>query len=427
MSRYKSLAFLTRTVLGNLGLCELPSLDVATLRSLVSGPRKDPNPFLDRVRENEPVCWLPQIDAWLITRHAHIRELLLDARLTSDPRAHRRYTAPRDSSAANWLTDMPFRATPSDPKSTGRRLVSSAMTPRAVESAKDRIREVVEEAASRLRHRSGVVDLIQEFTSPIAATVIGRIAGVPPKGDDEVRFQRLARNATRAIRPFLSRRKRVETERACADMCEYVSSLVRDRIESPRADLISEMLLASDPKDPRTVRSIAAVVSGLVSAGTGTSGTACARALRTLFHHEDSMRRLRKDESLVPRAVDELLRYDSGLLVMPRYVLQPFHFGGKPLTKGQLVVLCLHSGNRDPRAFAKPDVLDFDRDTSSSLSFSHGGHYCIGANLARATLVDMLSAALELLPESARLLDDRVRWSSRGMMSQIQTLPVDFG
>lgn len=400
--------------------------ELSPMESLVLGSGQDPVPFLSRVREEDPVCWLPVLDCWLVTRHDDVRGLFVDPRVTADPRVFDRYVAPADPVAAKWLNEMPFRTAPADPKS-GRRLVLAATTPRAAEMARMRIREVVQEVSATLKGREGVIDFVGEYTSPVAATVISRILGVPPKGDDEARFQKLARNATRAIRPFLSPKKRMETEKACAEICEYVSALIDERRVKPGDDMISDLIRASDMKDPSATENIARVVAALVSAGTGTSGTAGARALRTLLGLPQQLEALRRDEGMVPRAVEELLRYDSGQLVMPRYVVEDFELRGKEIRKGQLIALCLLGANRDPRVFADPDRVDFDRDNSLAMSFGFGRHYCAGANIARTTLAEMLKGALHLLPSQARLVEDQVRWSARGMMSQLSSLPVDVG
>jgi cytochrome P450 len=84
------------------------------------------------------------------------------------------------------------------------------------------------------------------------------------------------------------------------------------------------------------------------------------------------------------------------------------------------------SSNRDPRVFADPDRLDLRRDARAHMGFSYGHHYCGGANIARMQLRLMLDAALDFIPPGARLLEDQIRWSEKGVMSQIKTLPVDF-
>jgi cytochrome P450 len=388
---------------------------------------RDPAPLFAGLRDDSPVHWLPGFDAWLITRHEDVRLLFADPRVTADPRAYEKYTAPAEGSAARWLDEMPFRAAPAECQSLGRRLVSAAFTPRAVKRMEECVGGVVEDFAAPLRGRSGVVDLIGAFTSPISSGVIGRILGVPPNGSDTERFVKLARKATRAINPFLSPEKREQTERASVEIGEYVLGLIPERRKVRRPDLISDLLEASASDSPATDGQIAAVVAGIVSAGTGTAGISGARAIRTLFHHPEQLEALREDRSLLPNAVEELLRFDSGVFGMPRYVIEDFELRGQILRKGQLVVLSLMGANRDPRVFDDPDRLDLRRDARDSLSFGHGPHFCIGASLARVELRRMLDAALDFLPSQSLLQEDAIRWSTGGILSQLRSLPVHFG
>jgi cytochrome P450 len=395
--------------------------------TLVAGPRRDPMPFLAELRERDPICWLPGIDTWLVTRHAEVRLLFSDRRLTTDARAYERYQRPADPRAARALDQMPFRSTSPGTESLGRRLVSSALTPRATSRLEAGLRALVEEYAAPLRERRGVVDLIAGFTSPVSATAIGRLLGVPPKGDDEAHFTTLARKATRAIRPLLSEKKRIRTEQATLEIGDYVSELVAERRALPRADLISDLVRSAESEGGASDEDITRVIAALVTVGTGTTSTSAARALRSLLTHPEQLALLRRDRSLLPNAARELLRYDSGVLVMPRYVIEDFELLDRPFRKGQLVLLSMTAANRDPRVFPDPDVLDLRRDTKHSLAFGQGPHYCIGANLALIEMRLMIGAALDFLPEDARLLEDEIRWSSRGLMSQINSLPVDFG
>jgi cytochrome P450 len=251
--------------------------------------------------------------------------------------------------------------------------------------------------------------------------------GVPPKGEDEIRFQQLARRVSRGIRPFLSDEQRRETESASVEIAEHVLRLVAERRQASGDDMISDLLAASDATTHASDEEIAHVVSALISVGTGTPGAACTRALWALLRHPLQLALLRSERSLLDNAVGELMRYDSSLSLFARYALEDFELRGRTIKKGQLVALSLIGANHDPRVFPDdPDGLDLRRDTSEALSFGYGLHYCPGANLARVELRLMLDAALDFLPPHARLLEDQMRWSSRGLASQIKSLPVDF-
>lgn len=387
----------------------------------------DPAVLIADLREQDPVHWLPGFEAWVVTRYEDVRLLFADARVTADPRAYEHYATPTDTEAARWLENMPFRSTSTESNSLGRRLVAAALTPRAAARTARTVQEVVEEFAHPLRMRSGVIDVIGEFTVPVSSNLIGRILGVPPQGEDAARFVKMARKVTRAINPFLTPEKRAQTERATIEIGDYVLGLIVERRNTPRADIISDLVTASMGDTPATDADIARVVAGLVSAGTGTTSLAAARAIRSLLRHPDQLALVRADRDFLSVAVDELLRFDSGVLGFPRYALQDFDLRGKSIQKGQPLLLSLMGANRDPRVFAEPDRLDLRRDASAALSFGHGPHYCIGANLARVELQHMIDAALDFLPPDAVLLEDQIKWSAGGFLSQIRSLPVDVG
>jgi cytochrome P450 len=392
---------------------------------------RDATRVIAQLRERDPVHWIPGLDAWFVTRYEDVRLLFADPRVTADPRHFERYVVPTEPGAELWLSDPPFIGAKPGSPSRGRGLVSAALRPRAIVRASDRIRDVVEHFAAPLRKRSGNVDLVAEFTSPIPGAVIGRILGVPPKGEDEARFHTLSRKMARTVNPILTDKKRRQTERATAELCDYLLELVHARRAHPREDLISDLIRVSDAatetETPATPEDIVRLVSGLVSAGTETIRLAATRAIRALLQHPDQLARLRGDRSLLPSAVVELLRYDMGLFGMPRYVLEDFELRGRRLREGQLVVLSFTGAHRDPRVFAAPDRLDLCRETNNLVAFGHGLHHCIGSHVARAELRLMLDAALDFLPEDARLLEGQIRWSGFGALSHIKSLPVDFG
>jgi cytochrome P450 len=284
----------------------------------------------------------------------------------------------------------------------------------------------VEDFAAPLRGRTDRVDLIAEFTIPVSTTTIGRILGVPPKHEDETRFRRLAVKATTAINPLLSDEKKQRAEQAAADMGDYIFALVEERRAAPSDDLISDLLKASDGGRPASPDDVTRVIAALVSAGTSTANAACGRALHTLLKQPDQLSLLRRDRSILPNAVDELLRYHSGLSIMPRYVLEDLSVRGRTLRTGQLVLLSLLGANRDPRVFCEPDRVDLRRDARDAVTFGYGTHYCIGANIARMELRLMIDAALDVMPPDALLLEDEIRWGKKGWMGQMKSLPVNF-
>lgn len=387
----------------------------------------DPGPAFDRLRERDPVHWVEELGVWFVTRHEDVRQLYADPRLTPDPRAWERHRSHRDADPAAGRLDNPFHDGSAGEAGRARRIVSAALTPRAVARMEARMREVVEHFAAPLRERRDVVDLQGEFTSPIPGTVISRITGVPAKGADEARFRELARKTVRSVNPILSDEKLRRTEQASRELFAYVRGLTFERMQGPREDLISDLLQVSAGRPGDVVEDVVGIVVALVATGTEATVLAATRALYALLRHPDQLALLRADRALLPDAVEELLRFDAGLTEMPRYALADFELHGTKVRKGQMLVLSMAAAHRDPRVYADPTRLDLRRAPRDLVAFGFGPHYCIGASLARAELRMMLDAALDFLPPGARVLEDQVRWSTKGLANRMKSLPVAFG
>ena len=386
----------------------------------------NPDRVIARLRDEDPVHLIPGLGGWMVTRYDDVRALFTHPDTTNDRRAYENYTLPEDP-MARWIAENSPFAAPPDQHARMRKLVSAALTPRAVKRMSGQIRSVVQEFATSIRGRKGVVDLYSEFTEPIPNVVIGRITGVPPNGDDELRWRQLGRDAVRGVSPFLSKEERLNSERSMVELCEYVRDLARERRKDPREDLISDLVTNHDEDDSMTNDEIMLMVAGLVAAGTETATIGGTRGIRALMNHPAEMERLRADPSLMPNAVDEMLRFDFGSLGLPRYALRDFELRGKKIRKGELLLLSFLGAHRDPEVFTDPDRFDVGRDTSQLTMFGHGPHYCIGANVARTELGCMFEAALDFIPPGARLLEDQIDWVRMGMFSSIKSLPVDFG
>lgn len=388
---------------------------------------RDPVSVIARVREEDPVHLVPGIDAWMITRWDDVRELFTHPSTTNDRRAYQNYPMPPEGSTQRWFAENSIFAVSPDRHARMRKLVSAALTPRAVVRMEGQVREVVEDFAAKLRGRTGVVDLMAEFTGPIPNTVIGRVCGVPQKGDDGDRWRQLGRDSVRGINPFLSPEERKRSEDAITEICDWVREIAEARRASPEEDMISDLVLATDEDDRMTTDEVVLMIAVLVAAGTDTTTIASSRGLRALLQHPDQLKRLRSEPELLPNAVDELLRWDFSSAGLPRYAVEDFEFRGKSIKKGQLLMLNMIGAHRDPRVFENPNVLDLGRDTKAMTIFGHGPHYCLGANLARQELRCMYEAAMDFLPAGARLLEDQIEWKRMGMFTTIETLPVDFG
>ena len=386
-----------------------------------------PEAVIERLRREDPVHLIPGFNAWMVTRHDDVRRLFADPNVTNDRRAYEHYRLPPEGSYARWMAENSLFSAPPDQHARQRKLVSAALTPRAVKRQEQQVREVVAQFAEPLRGRKGVVDLTEEYTGPIPSTVIGRITGIPPKGNDERRFRELAREVIRGVSPFLDDEGRERAEKAMVELCDYVRDLTIQRRKQPREDLVSDLVLAHDEGDRMTNEEIILMVAALVAAGTETTAIASTTGIHALLHDKEQLEELRADRSLLPNAVDELMRFAMSSFGMPRFALNDFELHGNQIKKGQLLLLSFMGAHRDPEAFPDPDRLDLRRDTKNLVIFGHGPHYCLGANLARQELGWIYDAALDFLPPGARVLDDQIETTRIGIFSRMETLPVDFG
>ena len=389
----------------------------------------DPYPAIDRLRSQEPVHWVPNFGFWFVTRHDDVKRLYNDPEYaTPDRRVWENYVAPEEGSFMRWVSDNGLFSLPPAEHARVRKLVSASLTPRAVAHMEDQVREVIDRFAQPLHGRRGVVDLHSEFTDPIPNTVISRITGVPPAGDDEDRFRQLAQDTIRGFFQFVDPSLQKKGEDAFVELSSWVREMAKERRDSPREDMISDLVQATNLDDQLQTEEIVMLVSGLISAGSETTSIGGLIALRTLFDHPDAITRLRADRSLLPNAINEILRFGfGGPGGLPRYAVRDFELRGTQIRKGQMLMLSFGGASRDPAIYEDPHVFDIERDPRELLVFGNGPHYCLGANLARQELRCMLDAVLDFLPEAACYREDLQEVEETAMFRRPVNLPVDFG
>ena len=388
----------------------------------------DPYPVLARLREEDPVHWVPGLDFWWVTRHDDVRRLLDDPEnATGDRRAWERYVAPPEGTFARWVTDHNLFSLSRAEHARLRRFVSAAFTPRAVARIEGQVREVIESYAAPLRGRTGVIDLFGEYTNPIPNVVISRITGVPP-GSDEVRFRELAQRAIQSFIALTDSALQEEGQAAFLELAEWVRAMAAERRAKPCEDLLSDLLQAkSGDEAPITDDEIVLLVSGLIGAGSETTALGGLVAIITLVQNPEAMERLRADRPLLPTALNEILRFGlGGPGALHRFAVRDFELRGRQIRKGQTLMLSFGGANRDPSVYPNPDRLDLDREPVDLLTFGHGTHFCLGVHLARQEMRCMLDAALDFIPPGSFLRPDLMEFTPMGFLRRPSNLPVEF-
>jgi cytochrome P450 len=349
----------------------------------------DLEPEYSLLQRQEPVSRVefPYGDeAWLVTRYADVRTVLTD---------------PRFSRAASLERDVP-RVTAENfsggivamdpPEHTRVRAVCRhAFTARTVARLRERATAIATELVKDALAEE-TFDGVEDFALPFTLKVICDLLGVPYGEREQFRHWAEAGLATTSIS---------EDERwaATGQMWDYVAGLVAQRRGRPRDDLISAMLAVQEESGTVTDDELVIVVMTILVAGYETTSTQLPNFMYVLLEDLSRFRALVADPSLVPTAVEELMRYvpleANG--TTPRYALRDVELSGVLVEAGSPVVAASVVANRDPRVFADPDRLDLARAPNPHLGFGLGAHFCLGAPLARLEL----RVALEVLTAAA--------------------------
>ena len=285
-----------------------------------------------------------------------------------------------------------------------RRAVSWAFTPPAVEPLRERIAGLADAAVDGMLARGGG-DAVADLAYPLPAAVIGEVLGL--SAEDTAQFRALS--AVGHDRTAGDADARLE---AC------FTALIEGRRDRPVEDVLGRLVAMSD-EGRLSGEELVSTVMLLFIAGVLTTTSFIGNALLALDAHPDVRDRLREDPSLLPAAVEEVLRWDNPVPVVARNVFAPVAIGGCELVPGDRVVVVLGAGNRDPARFADPDRFLLDRPDNVPLSFGWGVHRCLGAHLARLEGEVVLGRLLErasvevLEPDPPRLPGLMIRGPAR--------------
>jgi nocardicin N-oxygenase len=341
----------------------------------------------------EPVLpvTLPSGDsALLVTRHADVRRLLTDERLS---RNLNRPGAARIAKNNRMFQDP--KIDPDPPEHTRvRRLVMKAFTPARVEALRPYVSGVVDELLDDMERRGGPVDLNEALAFPLPIRVICRLLGVPD--DDLDQFRRWTDH-------FLSvgRFGGEQIRQAMQEMGRYISELIEAKRSSPGDDLISALIKVHDDNDGRLAEyELHWWCRLLLLVGYETTATQLGGGVAMLLSHPDQLALLRRDYGLIQGAIEELLRWKlvGSSVSMLRYAMQDIEMDGYTIPEGASVIPAVDSANQDETVFERPDVFDITRAGNNHLTFSVGPHFCVGAALARVELQVATESLLRRFP-----------------------------
>jgi cytochrome P450 len=382
----------------------------------------DPHPALAALREGGPVQRIDTsrgVPVWMVTRYDDVLAALSDPRLSNDPHHARDLT---EALRGDFLSRSMIGADP--PAHTRlRRLVSKAFTARRVEGLRPRIQEITDALLDRITPR-GRAELVGEFALPLPVTVIGELLGVPEADRDRFRTW----TDEMLDRPFDPRSDMALVTAARERMHGYLGDLVAAKRAEPADDLLTDLVQTTDEGERLDAQELLAMTFLLLIAGYVTTVSLIGNGTLALLRHPDQLDALRGDPSLVPSAVEELLRFDGPVNPgLTRFALEDLKIGGVTIPRGDMVLLSIAAADRDPARFPEPDRLDVGSADPGHLAFGHGAHYCLGAPLARLEGQVAFAALLTRLPDLALATGvDALRWSGGGVLRGLRELPVTF-
>jgi len=359
----------------------------------------DPYPHLALAREATPVFYSPALDHWVVTRYDDIRRVLLAPAVFSAANALAPLTPPCPE-AARTLSDFGAVRTLADadpPAHTRvRRMVNGAFTPRRVLAMEPVVRAVVARFCDE-RLRLGNADIICDFAWDLPVIVLFSILGAPTEDVAQVKDATDSRVLITYGKP--SAAQQVRAAEGLSSFWRYAQALVEDRIRNPRDDFTTDLVQARDGQgDGLSVAEASTITLNLLVAGHETTTSLVGNAFRRLLEDRGAWEQLCVDPSLIPGAVEEVLRLDAPIIAWRRRTTHPVDIGGVAVPEAANLLLMLGSANRDPAKFPDPDVFDIRRPNAHQhLSFGFGAHFCLGAPLAR------LEARIVLEEVSARL------------------------
>jgi len=362
---------------------------------------------------------------WLVLGFEEAQMLFKDTRFSSDVRTNKFLSgiirAASDGRSVSLL-DEPTLLNQDPPDHTRlRKLVTHGFMHNYILSLEPRIESIVDKCLDDYDPLSGQYDIVKQLAEPLPAIVIAEMLGLPQ--EDLPRFQELSHRLL-GLTVIGDDEKMREGSLANEQLVDYFKKIIEEKRKSPSQDLIGMLIGAEEEGDRLSSEEMYSTCILLLVAGHETTTRLIANGMYTLLQHRDQLEMLKKDKDLTPNAVEEMLRFEPPVQLMPRYVRENIEFCGKKMKKNQMVISIIGSANRDPLANENPDTFDITREKVAHVSFGHGIHLCLGLNLARLEAKVAINKLLERFPEMS-LADQEINWTGTPLIRGVERLLID--
>ena len=384
----------------------------------------NPYPLFRRLRTEDPVHWDAFLHTWVVTRYVDVMEVLhaFSAERTHTPEKLKAMGLAEMSPIAQLMVRLMLFMDP--PAHTRlRALASQAFSPARVAVLRSHIREIVNRLLDQVQSK-GQLDIIRDLAEPLPAIVTAEMLGVPLSDRHQLKawsadfaemlgnFQHNPEHAPRMLRTV-------------HEMTAYFRDRIRELKDIPREGLVHSLMTAEVDGDRLTEEEVVANSIVTMVGGLETTTNLIGNGVLSLLRNPGEMKRLPEDLSLIPAAVEEMLRYESPSQHTGRLAPEDVELGGRVIRKGQAVMAVMAAANRDPERFPDPDRFDVARADNRHLAFGYAAHFCFGAALARVEGQEAFEAIVRRLPE-LELQPGPLVWRNNLGLRGLTALPVKF-
>jgi cytochrome P450 len=350
-----------------------------------------PYPYYQRVREEAPVHQTP-LGFWAVSRYEDVLSVVRNPEVFSSlAQSNSFVTTPPPEVIEIAKQGYPRVNTllSNDPPSHTqfRNLVNKAFLPKRVAQLEDSIRKIANDLIDAFIN-DGKVDLVEQFAVGVPLTVIADALGVDRA--DMPKFKKWSDDSVAPLSGMLTPERQIECAHSRIEFQKYMVDRVHEREANLRDDLLSDLVSARFDSGERagegmTMAEMLDVIAQLLVAGNETTTKLIAAATLMLVENPEQMAKVRADHSLIPNLVEEALRMEAPVQMLPRFTKEDVEVGGVAIPKGSVVMAMYGCANRDGAKYPNPDMFDIERDNArTQMAFGQGPHFCVGAALARS-------------------------------------------
>jgi cytochrome P450 len=389
---------------------------------------RNPYPMFQYLLSEAPLFFDENSKFYVISRHEDIERLMKDPRVSAD-----RYTTlAADTPAADKdMNDVIVRYLSmfllnleGDRHLRLRNLTNKSFLPRHMESLGPFAQEVTDELITAVKAK-GNLEIIGDLAFPMPIRFICRILGLP---DADVQ---LIKTLSDYVSVYVGSAGKAPgciplAHRGFTELADLFYPVVRERRQNPTDDLVSSLINVRIGDDALTDEEVVANCILFLVSGFETTTNLIAAGTLALLEHPEQLQQLRDDPTLIDGAIEEMLRFYPPVNRTARVLVDDLELYGTTLKKGQIIILMLGAGNRDPRVFERPDSFDITRPRSGKiLSFGAGHHFCVGSHLARLEAKIAIQSLLKELPGMS-LDRDSIAWRGESRFRGLQSMTITF-